>query len=340
MDLSTTYMGVKLKNPLIAGACSLTGSAENAKKVENSGAGALVIKSLFEEQIQLERLRAYEDEFKYNDRQWEMLDIYPLATHEAEYAGTDEHLRLVNRICEDVKIPVFASLNAVNHDTWIEHACLLAKTGVQGLELNFYSTPKDIDKPGSDIEAEQIKTLAEIRRKVKIPIAVKLSPFYTNQLEIISQLDKSGADAFVLFNRLFQPKIDIRKEKHISPFNLSHEIDNRLPLRFTGLLHGNIRADICASTGIYQGDQIVEMILAGATAVQSVSSFYKNGLPHARIMLRDLENWMQSKNYKCLADFRGKLNKANSSNPWAYTRAQYAKLLLNPQEVIDNAPVV
>ncbi|MCP3966147.1 MAG: dihydroorotate dehydrogenase-like protein [Lentisphaerae bacterium] len=339
MDISTSYMGIKLKNPLIVGACSLTGSAEKAREIEKAGAGALVIKSLFEEQIQLERFKADEDEMKYNDRQWEMLDIYPLVTHDREYAGTEDHMRLVEKICKTVKIPVFASLNAVNRDAWVEYAKQLSKTGVQGLEVNLYSSPKELDKHGHEVESEEYKTLHEINKNVSIPIAVKLSPFYTNPLDVISKMDTHGADAFVLFNRLFQPKIDIRKEQHISPLNLSHEEDSRLPLRFVGLLHGNIKADICASTGIFHGNQIVEMILAGANAVQAVSAFYRNGLPHIETMLKDLENWMESKNYKNLEDFRGKLDKENCGNPWAYTRAQYAKLLMNPQEVMDNAPV-
>lgn len=334
IDLRTTYLGVELRNPIIVGACSLTGDPASARKLEEAGAGALVVRSLFEEQIQLERLMFDEDLEKFDNRYAEMLSFFP----RLEHAGPKEHLQCVREVRRSVQIPVFASLNAVNRATWIEYAALLAETGVQGLELNFYAAPSDATVSGEAVEAEQLAILTEIRRSIKLPIAVKLSPFYANPLHLIPQLDAIGINGFVLFNRLFQPEIDIHKEEHVSPLNLSHEEDSRLPLRFTGLLHGNIKADICSSTGVFSGGQVVQMLLAGATAVQIVSALYRNRLSDIGKMLADVQTWMEAKGYTQLSDFRGKLDQQHSANPWVYTRAQYARLLMHPDEVIGNAP--
>lgn len=335
-DLSTIYMGVKLRNPLIVGACTLTGNITVIQKIESFGAGAVVMKSLFEEQIQLERFLFDEDLEKYDNKYSEMLHFFP----PLEHGGPKEHLRCVREACRSVQIPVFASLNAVNRETWVEYAKLIEETGVQGLELNFYASPRDALVKGEASEAEQLAILAEIRKVIKIPIAVKLSPFYTNSLNLIHRLDEIGVNGFVLFNRLFQPEIDIQKEKHVSPLNLSHEEDSRLPMHFAGLLHGTIKADICSSTGIFSGGQIVQMILAGATAVQTVSTLYRNGLLHIGALIRDVQTWMEAKGYKELADFRGKMDQKHCTDPWAYTRAQYAHLLMNPDKVLQNAPVL
>ncbi len=335
-DLRTTYMGIELRNPLIVGACSLTGKTATAQKLEEFGAGALVVRSLFEEQIQLERFLFDEDLEKYDNRYAEMLHFFP----PIEYGGPKEHLQSVRDICQSVQIPVFASLNAVNRKTWVEYAKLMAETGIRGLELNFYASPRDAVVSGEVAEAEQIAVITEVRKTVTIPISVKLSHFYSNPLHVIHCMDAVGVNGFVLFNRFFHPEIDIQKEAFVSPFNLSHEEDSRLPLRFAGLLHGNINANICSCTGIFHGDQIAQMILAGSTAVQVVSTLYRNGLPHIGTMVRDLQTWMESKGYKQLADFRGKMDQKHCTDPWTYHRAQYARLLMNPEVVMQNAPVL
>lgn len=335
-DLRTTYMGIELKNPLIVGACALTGKIETIQKIEGFGAGAVVIKSLFEEQIQLERLMFDEDLEKYDNKYAEMLSFFP----RLEHAGPQQHLLYVREVCRSVHIPVFASLNAINHETWIEYARVLAETGVQGLELNFYAFPYDAAVNAETVEAEQVAVITDIRKVVTIPISIKLSPFYSNPLHVIHLFDAVGVNGFILFNRFFQPMIDIRKEVHVSPLNLSHEEDCRLPLRFTGLLHEKIKADICSSTGIFDGDQVVQMILAGATVVQIVSTLYCNGLPHIATMLAAVQAWMEGKGYKQLADFRGKMSNAHCENPWAYTRDQYARLLMHPDVIIKNFPVL
>jgi dihydroorotate dehydrogenase (fumarate) len=199
--------------------------------------------------------------------------------------------------------------------------------------------PRDIEFDGHTIIEQQIDILKAVKQQVKIPVSVKLSPFYANPLHVISKLDKSGANGFVLFNRLFQPEIDVDKEVHYTPFNLSSPEDNRLPLRFAGLLYGNVKGSICSNTGIYTGKDVVKMILAGADCVQVVSTVYKNKIDYIPTIIKDIENWMDSKNYKTLDDFRGKLSNKSINDPFVYKRAQYIDLLLKSDDIIVKHPL-
>jgi dihydroorotate dehydrogenase (fumarate) len=330
-SLQTRYMGIALANPVIAGASDLTSNVDSIKRIEEAGVGALVLKSLFEEVIQLERLRLEEDLHKDDNLYGEMATIFPKLQH----AGAREHLMWVKKAREAVKIPVIASLNAVAHDTWLEYAKQLADQGVDGLELNFFATPRELDVGGGMVEEEQLEIVREVRQEVKIPIAVKLSVFYSNPLNMVSKLDREGVDAFVLFNRFFQPDINVDTESMIQPFNFSTQADNRLPLRFAGLLHGKIKADVCASTGIVSGSDVTKMLLAGATAVQVVTGIYRNGVKSLRTMLDELARWMDAKSYATIDSFRGKLSAEHGKDSWAYTRAQYAKMLLDAKEFAE-----
>jgi dihydroorotate dehydrogenase (fumarate) len=333
-SLKTSFMGIELKNPIIAGASSLTSHMGSIKKLEDAGAAALVFASLFEEQIQLEQAMLEEDLAKGDYRHAEMIDIFP----DLEHAGPAEHLIWVRKAKESVDIPVIASLNAVNKETWIEYAGLLEETGVDALELNFYSVPSDFKKQGSEYEDEQIAILKELKKKISIPFSVKLSGYYSNPLNFIKRVDAVDVDGFVLFNRFFQPDIDINKEQNTFPLNLSNKNDNRFPLRYAGLLFGNVKADVCSSTGIMFAEDVIKMILAGANCVQCVSTLLKNKVTHIGTMIQDLEKWMDEKRYKDLDSFRGKLSRKNSKDPWSYARAQYVKLLLNPKKFLDSPP--
>jgi dihydroorotate dehydrogenase (fumarate) len=333
-SLKTKYMGIELKNPIIAGASSLTSNMGSIKKLEDAGAAALIFASLFEEQVQLEQMMLEEDLARGDYRHAEMIDIFP----DLEHAGPAEHLIWVRKAKESVEIPVIASLNAVNKETWIEYAKQLEETGVDALELNFYSVPSDFEKQGSEYEDEQIAVLKELKKKVSVPFSVKLSVYYSNPLNFIKKVDAVGIDGFVLFNRFFQPDIDISKEQNTFPLNLSNKNDNRFPLRYAGLLFGNVKADVCSSTGIMFAEDVIKMILAGANCVQCVSTLFKNKVTHLGTMVQDLEKWMDEKGYKNLDSFRGKLSRKNSKDPWSYTRAQYVKLLLNPKKFLKSPP--
>ena len=327
-------MGIALKNPLILGASNLVGNQKKLKQAEEAGVAAIVYRSLFEEQIQLEDYEMSSQLEAYDERHAEMINLFPNIKH----GGPKEHLFHLSEVLEALSIPVFASLNAIYRESWVEYATLLEETGVAGLELNFFAVPRDFNKSGHEIIQQQIEFLKAVKAAVKIPVSVKLSPFYTNILNTIRDLDEAGADAFVLFNRLFEPDIDVDAEKHVSPWNLSTHSDHRLSIRYIGLTYGNIKGNVVANNGIYEGIDIVKMILAGATAVQAVSTFYHNGVDHARAMLEELEQWMDRKEYDTIEDFRGKLSSEAINDPFVYKRAQYIDMILKSEEYFN--PVI
>jgi dihydroorotate dehydrogenase (fumarate) len=328
-NIKTNYLGIELKNPLIAGASNLVANTNNLKKLEDSGVGAIVYKSLFEEQIQYENLQTDEITSEFEERHAEMTSVFS----DIKKAGPEPFLEQLRKAKESVDIPLIASLNAVYLDTWTDYAQKIAETGVDALELNFYNLPKEDDLEGEDIVSRLLNITKQVKAAVDIPIAVKLSPFYTNIYSVIKQIDDAGVDGFVLFNRLFQPKINIETEKHEFPWNLSKPGDNRLALRFAGLLYGKTQADVCASNGIYEGEHVIEMLLAGAQCTQVVSTLYQNGIKKATEILKDLEDWMDKKGYNTIDEFRGKLSLKNVKDPFAYQRAQYVDILWNSDNV-------
>lgn len=334
-NLKTNYLGIELKNPVIIGASNLVTDLNNIKKAEENGAAAIVYKSLFEEQIQLESAQMEDELHEYDERHAEMVSLFP----SIEHAGPEEHLLNLRKVKESVSIPVIASLNAIYKETWVEYAQLVEKTGVDALELNFYFVPREMATEGRSINEKQINILKAVKEKVKLPVSVKLSPFYANPLNIISKMDQAGASGFVLFNRLFQPDINIDKEAHFTPSSLSCPEDNRLSLRFAGLLYGQIKGDICSSTGIFTGADVVKMILAGAKCVQVVSTIYKNKIEYLKTIVSDLNTWMESKGYSKIDNFRGKLSNKNINDPFVYKRAQYIDLLLKSDKIFKKYPL-
>jgi len=258
-----------------------------------------------------------------------------LTTHpKIKHAGPNEHLLNIRKTKESLSIPVIASLNAVNSNTWIEYAKLISETGVDGIELNFYHIPSDFKKDAKEIEDEQVEIVKAIKQNISIPVSVKLSSDYSNMLNFIKKLDSVGVDAFVLFNSFFQPDIDIISEKHIKSFNLSNEGDYKKSLRYAGLLFENINADICSSHGIFTGTDVIKLLLSGSSCGQIVSTIYKNGFTQISNIKKELEKWMDIKNYKSIDEFRGKLSKNKlNSNPFVYMRAQYVDLLINSEEI-------
>lgn len=334
-NLKSSYMGVELKNPFIVGACSMTAHMAAIKRIEEAGAAALVVQSLFEEQIQLQRLRMEEELSLHDNTDAEIQDLFP----DVEHGGPEEHILWVRKAKESTSIPVFAGLNCTNPDTWAEWAVKLADTGIDGLELNFFSIPFDSEFSGSKVEDEQIAALKAVKAAVKIPVSVKLSAFYTNPLNMFNKLDKVGVDGLVLFNRMFHPSFNIEKESGKYPFNLSSSSDHRLALRFVGMLRDNVKASICASNGIHTGEDAIEVLLAGADVFQAVSTLYKNRVPVIGKILEEISTWMDRKGYESLDDFRGKLSVARTPDKWTYRRAQYVKMLLNADDYVVRPPV-
>ena len=331
-------MGIELKNPVIIGASNIVTDIDNLKRIERAGAAAVVYKSLFEEQIQLENLEMFERKTEYSDRNAEMVNLFPVSI-----SGTPdimEHLCALKKAKDSITIPLFASINAVLEETWIEYAKKIEDTGVDGLELNFYSVPENMDGESENIEDKQVRILRDIKAAVNIPVSVKLSSYHTNPLKHISYLENAGADAFVLFNRLFQPDIDIQAEEHHFPYSLSNSEDNRLPLRFAGLLYGNTKASVCTNTGIMNGSDVIKMILAGADCVQIVSTVYLNQIEVINTMIRELGRWMDSKGYNTIESFRGKLSKKNSENKLPYHRAQYMDFMMTTSQILKKYKII
>ncbi|HBL75235.1 MAG: dihydroorotate dehydrogenase [Bacteroidetes bacterium GWF2_42_66] len=335
-NLSTSYMGVKLKNPLILGASNLVSKPETIARIVEAGIGAIVYKSLFEEQIQLESLQLEEEMTEYENRNAEMTRLFP----SLEHAGPKEHLFNLKKLKESVSVPVFASLNAIYEPSWVDYARQLEGTGVDGLEINLYSTPGYFEISGNSIEEKQLQIVKSIKKAVKIPVSVKLSPFYTNALNFINKLDEAGADGYVLFNKFFQPEIDIQEELFYYPWELTNGQDHQLALRYAGLLHGNINGSICASRGIQTTEDMIRLLLAGADVVQMVSAIYQYQAKHVAVVLEGLSAWMDKKGYKTIDEFKGKLSRKNLKDPYSYQRAQYVDILMNSEEIFKKYPMV
>ena len=335
-NLTTTYMGVELKNPLILGASNLVSKPDVIKQIEEAGIGAIVYRSLFEEQIQLESLQMDELLSEYEERNAEMTDLFPGLKH----AGPKEHLYNVEKLVKSVDVPVFASLNAIYEPTWVEYAQELEKTGVAGLEINLYAIPGYFEVTGESIEDKQVQIVKAIKQVVKIPVSVKMSLFYTNPLNFIKKVDEVGADGYVLFNRFFQPEIDIEKEEYFYPWELSNPKDHMVGLRYAGLLYGNVEGSVCISRGIYDANDVIKMLLAGADVVQMVSTIYRNSPSVVSDILMDINKWMDDKGYKSLDDFRGKLSRKSMKDPFAYQRAQYVDILTKSEDIFKKYPMV
>ncbi|OFY54615.1 MAG: hypothetical protein A2X22_03290 [Bacteroidetes bacterium GWF2_49_14] len=329
--LSTTYLGLPVSSPVIVGACDLVETPEHLSKMEKAGAGAIIYKSLFEEQIQLEDLELSNMLDSYNERNAEMTRLFPGSS----YSGPEEFLNRLALAKKKVTIPLIASLNAIFPETWVKYAKGIESTGVNGLELNFFNVPFSNSRTGSQIENEQLAIVKSVVDAVKIPVSVKLSPYYSNLMNFIGRLQETGIEGIVLFNKVFQPDIDIDTLKHVSPWNLSSEKEYRLTLRYSGLLYGEFRGDIIGNRGIYNGDDAIRLLLAGADSVQIVSTLYKNGFGRITEINNTMTAWMTRHGFKTIDDFRGKLSRINTLNPLIYKRAQYIDMMLNSGKLIN-----
>jgi dihydroorotate dehydrogenase (fumarate) len=326
-DLKTTYMGIALETPIVVAACSISSMIDRVKQAEQAGAGAVVIRSLFEEQILFDALRMEEELSVGAESFPEALTYYP----KMEHGGADEHLMWIEKTRAEVDLPLIASLNAVNPGAWTKYAKQLQDTGVAGLELNVYSVVTNTALDAADVESRLFETVETVKAEVDIPVSVKLSPFYSSMANVAAKLAKRGADALVMFNRFLQPDIDPELEELTSEMVYSSPEEIKLPLRWVALLYGRVDTDLALNTGVHSGLDVAKAILAGATIVQSASALLENGIPYLSTMLRDLEGWMGSKGYDALSDFRGKMSQKEVKDPFAFERAQYVKLLLSQE---------
>ncbi len=323
-NLKTAYMGIEVDSPLLIAASSISSYIDRIKLAEQAGAGLLVIRSLFEEQIQMEAQRFEESLSVGAEIYPEALSYYP----EIEHGDADEHLMWVEKTRAEVELPLIASLNAISQGSWTKYAKQLEATGVQGLELNVYSIAANPKRKGVDVEKELYDIVEAVKGEVGIPVSVKLSPYYSSMANVAAELSKRGADALVLFNRFLQPDIDPLTEEMKHEMVYSSPEEMKLPLRWVGLLYGRIDSELALNTGVHSGHDAAKALLAGAQVVQIASALLQNGIPFLSTMLRELEDWMEEHEYGDLAEFRGSMSQKEVVDPLAFERAQYVKLLL------------
>jgi dihydroorotate dehydrogenase (fumarate) len=322
-DLATTYMGLNLKNPIIVSSSSLTNNVNGIKSCENSGAGAVVLKSLFEEQITSE-LEAIEKE--------EHLSVHPEAADYIRQLGMDmrseQYLELIGQAKNEVQIPVIASLNCVTNSYWIDFAKNIESAGADALELNIALMPKDFFVEPKQIEDQVIDIVTSVRKELNIPIAVKIGPYFTSLPKMAERLQQAGANALVLFNRFYRPDVDIEKIEMISGYRYSTPEEIALSLRWVGILSQQVKLDLAGSTGIFDGAGVIKHLLAGAKATMICSTLFINGFRQINIMLDRVRFWMDTHSYESVNNFRGLLSSKNMKKPAYFERLQYIKALV------------
>lgn len=322
-NLATTYLGLKLRNPVIVGSSGLTKSVENIKKLENYGAGAVVLKSLFEEQIR------YEIQTLVN--QGEAPGIYPEAEdyirHYTQEHRVVEYLDLIKQSKESVKIPVIASINCMSSSEWTVFAKRIQEAGADALELNIFVMSSSPYKTSEQNEKVYFDVVTEVKKHVTIPVAVKISYHFSALAHTVQKLSWTGIQGIVLFNRFFAPDINIDTYQITASNIYSTPADISIPLRWIALLSSRVEIDLAASTGIHTGEGAIKMLLAGAKVVQVCSTLYKNGIEYLPTIIRDIDTWMTAHQYETIDDFRGKMSLNKVENPAAYERVQFMKHL-------------
>lgn len=322
MDLSVRYLGLNLTSPIIAGSSSLTASVQNLKKIEASGAGAVVLKSIFEEEIfhEYQQVLRKEKDEEFPDISY--LDYYDYKIKEDNIS---RYLKLIQEAKQAISIPVIASINCVSSWEWSFFAKKLEAAGADALELNMFVLPSDFSKTASEIEEIYMTTIRKIKEAVKIPVSIKLSYYFADLAAFVKKVSESGVDGVVLFNRFFHPDFDIDNFSVIPTNVLSQPSDLGITLRWISIMSGRVGCDLVASTGVHDGASVIKEILAGADAVQTVSALYKNGIESISGMIQELKNWMEKHGFEKLDDFRGKMNQVNSPNPAEYERVQFMR---------------
>jgi dihydroorotate dehydrogenase (fumarate) len=325
VDLTTRYMGLSLKNPLIASASPITGDAGTIRRIEDTGAAAVVLPSIFEEQIE-EEVQEYEqltgitlDSFR------EVASFFPKSRHYS--VDPHQYLDLIRRAVDAVEIPIIASLNGTTSEGWVNYAKLIEEAGAKAIELNIYFIPTDLGMTGHDVEQNYVEIVRAVHDAVTIPIAVKLHPHFSAVGSMLMELARAGADAFVLFNRSYQPSVDLARLRLHNDLRLSDPSEVGLPLLWIRLLAGRIDASLAASTGVESAEEVVKYLLAGADAVMTTSSLLRHGIDHLRVLLNDLRGWCAAREFDALSRFQGMLSQRKIQNPNGIERADYIRIL-------------
>jgi len=325
MQLSTTYLGLELSNPLIAGASPLTADFDAVRRLEDAGAGAIVMHSLFEEQITREMEGTIQEMELYNECNAEALSYFPQPD---EYRlGPANYLEQIRRFKDSLNIPVIASLNGTTPLGWLDYARQMEQAGADGLELNVYYLPTSPYETGETIERRAVDIVQAVKRSVKIPVAIKLSPFFSSLPQFTKVLESAGVDGLVLFNRFYQPDIDVEHLEAVPSLELSTSSELRLRLRWLGILYSNLTLPMSCTGGVHTGIDAVKAVMAGATTVQVASALLKHGPDHLARIKGDMVAWMTEKEYEGVDQMRGSMSLLKSPNPQAFERANYMRIL-------------
>lgn len=322
MDISTTYMGLTLESPVIVGSSGLTDSVEKLKKIKEAGAGAVVLKSIFEEQIAYEYNDIIKDVSLQTGYSLEQFDYFDMQLKGEKLLAYQD---LIKQTKAEVSIPVIASVNCVYSHEWVSFARQIAGAGADALELNMFFAPTDFEREGSEQEEIYFKVVEKLLETITIPVSLKISYYFSNLGKTIQRLSQTGVSGLVLFNRFFSPDIDIDKLEVKPSFVFSSPTDLAISLRWMAIMSQRVECDLAASTGVHDAQGVIKHILAGARAVQMVSALYKNKIPYLKTVNRDLKNWMEAHGFNTLSDFRGKLSQAQAQNPAVYDRLQFMK---------------
>lgn len=325
MDLSTNYMGLTLKNPLVASASPLSRGLDGIRRLEDAGASAVVMYSLFEEDITQDSY-ALDHYLTYGtDSFGEAVSYLPDAP--SYNVGPDEYLNLLRSAKESVKVPVIGSLNGISTGGWTHYARLIELAGADGLELNVYYLPTDPDISGVEIEQMYVDVLSEVLRTVKIPVAIKLSPYFSSTAYVARRLARAGANALVLFNRFYQPDYDLENLDVVPSLELSRSYDLRLPLHWVAILYGRVSVDFAITSGIHSHEDVIKSMMAGANVAQICSELLHGGVGRIGEILTSMTRWMEQFEYGSVQQMRGSMSQLNVAEPATFERANYRKVL-------------
>jgi dihydroorotate dehydrogenase (fumarate) len=329
VDLTTKYLGLTLKNPIIVGSSGLTDSSDKIKKLEENGAAAVVLKSIFEEEITLEyeKIVAEEAPKRYKDEFLDYLD------YRIKDENISKYVELISKSKKNAEIPVIASVNCSSRHEWTNFAKAVEEAGADALEVNLFFLPSNFNRTAQETEDLYSEIVNKLKEKIKIPIALKISYYFTTLALTIQNLSASGIGGLVLFNRFYSPDFDIEKMEVTSTNVLSQPDELPVSLRWIAIMANRVQCDLCASTGIHDGEAVVKQLLAGANAVQVVSTLYNHGPEKIQNMLKDLKKWMINHDFKSVDEFRGKLSQAKSGNPSVYERVQFMKYFSDRDKV-------
>jgi dihydroorotate dehydrogenase (fumarate) len=332
LDLTTTYLGLKLKHPILSSASPFTQTIDGVRRLEDAGVSAIVLHSLFEEQLAQEAEQLYAATMQGTESFAEALSYFP--EPENYLLGPEEYLKLIWKAKQVVGVPIIASLNGCTPGGWVEYARNMEAAGADALELNIYYLVTDPNLSGDQVEQNYIDVLRAVKSQVRIPVALKLSPYFSNLAHMARRLDEAGADALVLFNRFYQPDLDIDNLEVWPHVELSTSTEVRLALRWIAILYGNVQCSLAATTGIHTARDVFKMMMAGADAVMILSALYQHGLGHVKNILEDMERWMETREYESILQMKGSMSQMSVMDPGAYERANYMKTLQSFRPVV------